>query len=202
MGKAGWIFCKNDGANSPQLPAGVGGSMVNSLEIHRITGGPGGFEHTHLMVGGYALPSYDRIGEADEFHGHIVVWYGDQYRQITRNAPNHNHDLNVLDDVLSPDWYLIFWKGSDADAAAIVAAPDCIVAVQAVGEMVDGVEVFEDLDTTPWTPAERAQWEARIATVLALDLPDEVTSGDKLVAFFVGALVGRPAQRERWLRMN
>jgi hypothetical protein len=137
-------------------------------------------------------------------HHHYVVWYGNQYHQVTMDATDHEHDLNTLNGVLSPDWFLIFWKGSDTDAAAIVADPQCIIAVQAVEEIdpETGESTFEELDTTEWTPTERTQWETRIANVMALELPDEVTSGDKLVAYFVGALVSRPQQRERWLRFN
>lgn len=223
---AGWMFCKNDrtdGQNIPHLPPGVGGQWTAPLEIHRVTGGPPGFEHTHTLIGGGALRSVDRIGQPDEAHFHYVVWYGNQYHQVTMDAANHTHDLSTLGGVLSPDWFLLFWKGSNADAAAIAADPLCIVAVQAIGEEVVeelpevGIEnliaafspeetvtttVFEELDTTPWTPAERTQWETRIASVMALELPVEVDSGDKLVAYFCGALVSRAQQRERWLRFN
>ena len=210
MTVAGWIFCKND-SGKPHLPAGVGGSFVNSLEIHTITGGPSGFEHTHLLIGGAALPSVDREGEADEYHRHMIAWYGSQYHQLTIGATNHQHDLTVVNngngDVLSPDWYLIWWKGSDADAALIVADPLCVVAVQAIAEQVEvepGVfeEQFNELDDTLWTPIERTQWETRMEGVLAIALPPEIDSGQKLVEYFVGALVSRPNQRERWLRSN
>ena len=203
--KAGWIFVQNDtsgGINQPYLPPGVGGKMVAPLEIHRITGGPSGFEHTHLLVGGIALPSLDMVGDTYEAHSHYVVWYDGQYRQITVGAPSHTHDINTLGGVLSPDWFLIFWIGSNADAATIAADAKCAIAVQAVGvENDDGVIEFVDLDDTAWTPTERTQWETRIGNVLALDLPDEVTNGERLVAFFIGALTSRPQQRERWLRM-
>jgi len=207
MAKAAWLFAKNDNG-TPKLPLGVTGGFVNSLQVHTITGGPVGFEHTHLLVGGLALRSLDRKGEADEHHTHLVAWYHDVYHQVTENATSHQHVLTLdANGVLSPDWFLIFWKGDDSDAALIQADTECIVACQAVGEYVevdDGVleEQFNDLDETLWTPAERTLWETRMGNVLAIDLPTVINAGDKLVAYFCGALVGRPNQRERWLRGN
>jgi len=218
MTVAGWIFCKNDNG-SPHLPLGVGGSFVNPLEIHTITGGPSGFEHTHLLIGGAALPSLDRVGQPDEHHRHMVAWYGNQYHQLTIGATNHQHDINPPvetepgvfvpgdTEMMHADWFLIWWKGSDADGALIVADPECVIAVQAVGEQVEVEpgefeEQFNELDDTLWTPAERTLWENRMGSVLAITLPPEVNAGDKLVAYFCGALVGRPNQRERWLRGN
>ena len=210
---AGWIFCTNDNG-APKLPPGVADNAelaTTAMEIHTITGGPSGFEHTHLLIGGAGLPSLDRVGEVDEHHRHMVAWYGNQYHQLTINATSHTHDLTVVNngdgDVLSPDWYLTWWKGSDADAALIVADPDCVVACQAIAEQVEvepGVfeEQFNELDDTLWTTAERTLWETRMGNVLAIILPPEINAGDKLVAYFCGALVSRPNQRERWLRGN
>jgi hypothetical protein len=197
--KAGWIFVKNNGNNEPDLP--VDGNYVNPLEIHRITGGPAGFEHTHLLVGGVALPSVDRAGQPDAAHTHYVAWFNDAYQQVTVGATNHTHTLNVLNNVLSPDWFLIFWHGSDADAAIIAGDANCIIAAEAeVTPNEDGGYDIGALDSTPWTPAERTLWETRMRNVLALSLPVQVTAPDRLVALFVGALVSRPQQREVWLR--
>jgi hypothetical protein len=203
--KAGWIFTTNDtsgGENTPYLPPGVGGKLVAPCDIFRITGGPSGNEHNHILVGGIGLPSVDREGLVGEHHYHYLAWYNDAYRQLTIGTTDHAHDINTLNGVLSPDYFLVFWIGSDADAVTINADPKCVIAVQALGvESDEGAIEFVELDDTAWTPTERSTWETRIANFLALDLPDEVTNGVRLVAFFVGALVSRPQQRERWLRM-
>ena len=199
--KAGWIFCKNDGANAPRLPDGVTGTYVNNLEIHRVTGGSNGFEHDHLLLGGVALPSIDRAGEADAHHSHYVVWYEGQYRQLTTGAAPHTHDLNLIDGILAPDWFLIFWRGSNADAAAIIADPQCVLAAEAtVTANSEGGFDIGQLDSAVWTAQEKTTWETQIANVLALALPTDVDAPAKLVTYFVGALTSRPQQREVWLR--
>lgn len=198
--KAGWIFVKNNGNNEPNLPS-VGGTWTNPCEIHTITGGPSGFEHTHLLIGGIAQPSSDRAGEADELHRHYVIPFGSGYYQETLNATSHTHDLNLVNGVLSPQWYLIFWYGSNADAVIINGDTNCIIAVEAdVTADPEGGYFIGDLDDTDWTTAERDLWETRVDSVLGIELPTVVTNGKRLVAFFVGALVGRPSQTEKSLR--
>ena len=190
--KAGWIFVRNSGGE-PQLPAGVGGTLTNPLDITRITGGPPGNEHTHLLCGALAISS-DQIGI---MHEHFVV----QGVQVTRpdSVPPHNHDLPVD---MAPDWFLLFWYGSDADAAAIVADPQCFIACQAEVTVVDGETQIGDLIDTPWNAGERAWWNAAMLDVLGLQLPVQVDRGSYLVQLFVGLLLARGNQTEAALRFT
>jgi len=186
--KAGWIFARNIGGE-PQLPAGVGGRTTNPLDITRITGGPAGNEHTHLLCGALAINS-DQIGV---MHEHFVVGGV----QVTRpdSVPTHDHDLPAD---MAPDWFLLFWAGSDADAAAIVADPQCYIACQAeVTE--DGIG---DLIDTPWNAGELAWWRAAMLDVLGLALPVQVDRGKRLVMLFVGLLLARGNQTEIALRFT
>jgi hypothetical protein len=199
MTKAGWIFVRNDGSGNPDMPDRVGGAITNPLDITRLTGGPGGQEHTHLLVGGIALPS-DQIAV---FHIHIVTDITGAWVQLTRpdSVPEHDHTLPLDGNGnLSPDWFLLFWIGSDADAAAIVADPNCLIACEAAVSEQGGQTVIGALDNTPWTAGERATWEARILNVLGMDLPDEVDRGRRLVQLFAGPLSSRANQTEMALR--
>ena len=198
--KAGWVFIQNDNG-TPKLPAGVGGSLTTHLDIYRATGGPAGFEHTHLLIGAYGLPSAQRVGQVGADHYHWFPYYNGQYRPLTIGTTAHTHDATISGGVIQPDYFLIFWMGSDADAAAINADPTCLIAAQTIQEEnEEGQMVFGALDDTAWTGAERTQWEVRIANVLGLALPVEVTNGSRLIAFFIGFLLGRANQDEMNLR--
>ena len=201
MTKAGWIFAQNGGSGTPALPDGVGGRYVNPLDIVRITDGPSGQEHTHLLCGAAALNS-DQIGV---FHEHIVVNVGGSWVQLTRPdiVQTHTHTL-PLDALgnLTPDWFLLFWSGSDADASAIIADAGCLLACEAEVSEVDGQTVIGELDATPWTTGQRTTWETRILSVLGLDLPVQVDRGSRLVALFVGLLQTRANQPEMALRFT
>lgn len=203
MAKAGWVFCPNNGSNAPDLPVGVAGHYTNPMEIYRITGGPVGFEHTHVLFGSHALASLDRVGQTDAAHYHWVVYYAGAWQQATVGAQSHTHDLNIdANGNLTPDWFLIFWQGSNADAVLIDADANCVIAVQAAISVDPdtGEDVAGALSTVAWNGATRTLWETRMASVLALELPVEITNGDRLIAWLCGALVSRPNQREQWLR--
>jgi hypothetical protein len=197
--KAGWVFARDDGG-TPSLPDGIGGRYVNPLDIVRITGGPAGNEHTHLLVGSLAMHS-DQIGV---FHEHFVTDVTGQWVQLTLpdSVTEHDHDLPLVDGILSPDWFLLFWAGSDADAAVIASDADCYIACQAEIVEVDGESVIGALVDEQWAAEERATWEARIENVLGLALPTEIDRGKRLVQFFVGLLLARGNQPEIALRFT
>ncbi len=200
--KAGWIFCKNDGNGNPMIPAATSGSFTNPGEIHTITGGPGGAVHTHSLVGGVAVPSVDREGHADERHTHNIIFFNDTWQQITIGAANHTHDLSIdANNNLQPSWFLLFWWGSDADAAIINADANCLIGAEAeVTDNGEGGYVFGDLDNSAWSGAERTAWETRIDIVLSVSLPAEIINGERLIAWMIGAVVSRPGQYESSLR--
>lgn len=191
--RAAWIFCRNDGNQAPQFPEGVEGSWSSACELHRIKGA----DHTHALVGGYAIRSNDPA--QTDGHTHYVAWFGNNYQQATVNGTHHTHDLTVVGEgdqqVLVPDYYLVFWSGDQASFDLIEADNQTTVAAEANTQ--DGVG---DLDSTPWTTEEKEWWDNTISNQLSIDLPSQITAGDRLVAFFVGALVGRPQQKEQWLR--
>lgn len=199
--KAGWIFAQNDGTGTPALPAGVGGRYTNPLDIVRITGGPSGNEHTHLLVGSVALIS-DQIGIV---HEHVITNVTGSWVQLTRpdSVPAHTHTL-PLDGYgnLMQDWFLLFWAGSDADAAAIIADANCPIACQAEVSEVDGQTVIGELEDTPWTAGERTAWEVQMLSVLGLELPAIVDRGKRLVQLFCGLLLSRGNQPEMALRFT
>lgn len=199
--KAGWIFCKNDGANGPKIPTITSGGIISQLEIHRLTGGPVGNEHDHALIGGRALPSLDRAGETDEHHYHEVVWFADDHHILTTGATNHNHTLYLIDDVLAPHWYLSFLWAHDDDFQTVIDDAEVYLAAE-VALTLNGTGTRYDvgaIDSTPWTAGERTTWENRIRAVLAVELHPGVTTPERLVRIFAGSLVGRPEQRPEWI---
>jgi len=208
--KAGWLFARNAGdgtesnPNRPALPVGVRGKMTNPGDIIRLTGPVGPSAHRHLLVGGIALADDNLDGGVGEGHVHYVLKVNGQWQQVTVGATNHTHDLNIgANDNLVPDWFMLFWAGSDADVAPIAGSSDCYIIVQAEASQDDeGNWSYGGLDDTPWTAGERAQWEARILDVLGVQLPAEVDRGKRLVQLFLGALLSRQSGDERGYRFG
>ena len=209
MPKAGWLFAKNagdgteDNSNRPALPVGVGGKWTMPGDIIRLTGPVGPNTHRHLLVGGIALADDNLDGGVGEGHVHYVLKINDVWQQVTVDAPNHTHDLNIgAGNNIMPAWFMLFWAGSDADAALIAASADCHIIVQAdVVEDEDGFS-YGGLDNTAWTAGEQATWDARILDVLGIQLPAEVDRGKRLVQLFLGALLSRQSGDERGYRFG
>jgi len=208
MARAFWMFATNAGdgtdenANRPALPDGVGGKWTMPGDVIRLTGPDGPNAHRHLLVGGIALADDNLDGGVGEGHVHYVLKLNDDWHQVTVGAPDHTHDLNIgAGGNLCPDWFMLFWAGSDADAALIAADADCLIIVQAeVAQDDDGHWSYGGLDDTPWDIAEQALWEARILDVLGVQLPAEVDRGKRLVQLFLGALLSRQSGDERGYR--
>ncbi len=201
MPKAFWLFSKNAGTgaqddpNRPSLDA-FSGRWTSPGDIVKFTGPIGPNAHQHLLVGGIALPD-DELGDG---HRHYFVKAGATWQQVTVGGPDHTHDYTHTHPALDPipDWYMVFWAGSDAAAAGIAASPDNSIIVEA--EIVDGA--IGDLDNTPWTPAEVATWQTRILNVLGIELPAEVDRGNRLVLLFLGVLLSRQSGDERGYRFT
>ena len=196
--KAFWLFARNENG-APALPAGHGGRHTNPLDIVRMTGGPAGGEHTHLLLGGFALADANLQDLPGAYHTHLVVNANAGYVQVTENGTYHTHDLPLdAGGNLSPDWFLLFWHGPDAGAAAIAASSDCFPIVEAaIGPEGD----VGALDNTPWTAQEANTWQTRCLNLLGFALPAQVDRGKRLVRIFAGALLARPGN-ERALRFN
>jgi len=206
--KAGWIFSLNlgDGSwenpNRPGLPEGIGGETTIPGQIVRLTG-PGASPHRHLLIGGWAQADENLVGEVGEGHYHYVIKVGDTYHQTTQGAQVHTHTLNIgVNGLLIPDFYLLFWGGTDADAATIIASPTCWIIVQAQVTQENGVWVVGDLDNMVWTQEERDTWEARILNVLGVILPSEVDRGRYLLEFTRNVLLIPTHSDERSFRMG
>ena len=196
--KAFWLFSTNagdgseDDPNRPALPAGVGGRWTCPGDVIRLTGSP--VPHTHLLVGGVALPD-DNLGDG---HRHYVVKVAGSWQQLTVGATSHTHTLNLnAAGGLNPDYFLLFWAGSDANAAAIASDPNCYpVAEASVVSDGEGGWTIDDLDNTQWTSAQQSTWESRMLDVLGVQLPSQVDRGARLVKLFLGVLLSRQADNE------
>ena len=147
-----WFFTTNDGG-VPHFPAGVTPrrcSYVGALYRLGTTAG-----HAHLWLGGLARPDARLDPEvAGAFHFHDLVWYSNQWNQITTGAANHTH--SVPD---APDWWLVCALLRDADVAACAADSDMFN----IGEIVDGA-----LSTETWDAGTQATWTARMLNGLYL----------------------------------
>lgn len=205
MSKAGWLFSKNAGTgteedpNRPSLDA-VGGRWTSPGDIIRLTGPSGPNAHHHLLVGGIGSADDNLVGEAGEGHKHYVLKINDVWQQVTVGATDHTHILKIGEgDNLIPEWYMVFWAGSDADAATLVADADNHIIVEGVLDEDDNIG---DLVDTPWTQQEQDTWDARILTILGIQLPEEVDRGKRLVQIFLGALLSRHTSEERGYRFS
>ena len=200
MAKAFWLFSKNagdgsdDNANRPSLDA-FGGRWTSPGDIIRFTG-PVSSPHIHLLVGGIVLPD-DNLGDG---HRHYFVKVGDNYQQVTVGAVDHDHDYSqAANGNPIPDYYLLFWAGSNSDAAAINASADNFPIVEAA---IDGEGNIGDLDSTPWDAGDLTIWQTRVLAILGVQMPDEVDRGSRLVKLFLGSLLSRQSGDERGYRFS
>jgi hypothetical protein len=200
--KAGWLFSKNAGngsstenANRPSLDA-VSGRWTSPGDIIKFTGPIGPNDHQHLLVGGIGLPD-DNLGDG---HRHYFVKTAGGWQQVTVGAPDHTHDYNqAANGDPIPDWYMLFWSGSNADALALAADPDNYIIVQAA---IDEEGNIGELDNTPWTAGELTLWQNRTINVLSIELPAEIDRGSRLVKLFLGSLLSRQSGDERGYRFT
>lgn len=192
--RAGWFFVRTDANGDMIIPASAW--YTAPFEIHSITGGPSGNEHTHLLIGGFGVASIDREGEVDENHTHNVILYDGANQIVTTGATNHNHSLKKVGVVLKPKWMLAFTYSEDAIFQQWLDSTDAYLAAEATLTPTKTGYTIDGLDKTTWTAQERTTWETRIEAVLGIHLHPAITNGDRLVAIFCGALVGRPQQTE------
>ena len=205
MPKAFWMFATAtvvDGVAKPALPLNSGQGTIPG-EIIRLTGPAGPNAHRHLLVGGIALADDNLDGFTGEGHVHYVLKINDAWQQVTVDAPAHTHDLNVgANDNLVPDFFLLFWAGSNADAATIAGSPTCFPVVEAemsqddednwsIGDLLDG-----------WASEDTAWWQAKMLDVLGVQMPAEIDRGKRLVQLFLGALLSRQSGDERGYRFS
>jgi hypothetical protein len=200
MMKACWLFSRRTGTGSDQDPFrplldAVGGRWTSPGDIIKLTG-PAAAPHQHLLVGGIALPD-DSLGDG---HRHYLLKIGETWRQLTVGAAEHSHEYTSRLGVPVADWYLVFWAGSDEDAAVLEADPDNFPIVYA--DVDDNEQAIGSLDSTPWEAAEKAFWSDRALNVLGLQIPDEVDRGKRLVLLFLGALLSRQAHNESNFRFR
>lgn len=195
MARAGWLFSKAIGTGAagddirPSLADLVGGKWTSPGDVISLRG-PAAQPHNHLLVGGVALPD-DFVGDG---HKHFVLFINGQWQQVTVGAQDHTHTLDLASNGrLMPDYFLVFWEGSDAEAAVLNADPDNYLVVEAdVNTRV--------LDNTQWTAQEQITWETRILNLLGVQLPAEVDRGKRLVQLFLGALLSRQTDNEEAYR--
>jgi hypothetical protein len=206
--KAFWMFSRNagdgteDNPNRPALPD-VGGKWTCPGDVLRLTGPPAS-PHQHLLVGGIALADDNLDGLPGDGHVHYVLRIDDTWHQVTVGTTDHTHDLNIgANNQLVPDWFMLFWAGSDPDANAIYASADCYVIVEAeiVFDAEDNVS-YGSLDDTQWSAGEQTLWDARMLNVLGIQLPAECDRGKRLVQLFLGALLSRQTGDERGWRFG
>ena len=204
MPRAFWMFSANAGdgsegnENRPSLPS-VGGKWTMPGDVIRLTGPAGPNAHRHLLVGGVALAD-DNLGDG---HVHDVVLSGEQYVQVTVGAVNHTHALNTgAGSRLVPDYYLLFWAGSNADAVAIAGDSDCYPVVEAeMTQGEDGGWSIGDLKGG-WATQDTTWWRTKMLDILGVQMPAEVTNGRRLIRLFLGALLSRQSGDERGYRFG
>ncbi|MBU0846604.1 hypothetical protein KKH23_05390 [Patescibacteria group bacterium] len=186
MAKAGWVFVRA----GPLWPDGGNGLLRSTipLDINVLQAGPAPYDHSHVLLGGFGLPS-NNAPAGYELYWHELIEQGAFRQMVTHGAPNHDHEAALA-------WHLAFAYCTDAYAAVLEASNDTHIA--AVCPIVGGV--IGDPDATPWTAGERTTWEARISTVLGLDLPAVVDRPARLVAWLMGALQARTSTNEAALR--
>lgn len=208
MATAFWLFATNagdgseDNANRPALPVTVGGKWTSPGDIVRLTGPAGPNAHVHLLVGGVALPDDNLAGLAGEGHRHYVVNINGNWAQVTVGTTNHTHTLNIgASGQPVPDYFMLFWAGSDAHAATIAGDANCFPIVEAaMTQDGDGNWNIGDLDGTVWTGGLQTTWETRCLNILGVQLPSQVDRGERLVRLFLGALLSRQTGDDKGYR--
>ena len=211
--KACWLISRNAGTGAPDIdpsrpdmpaPTAVGDwttpGSVGKRQVHgdivRLTG-PAALPHRHLLVGGIALADDNLDGLSGDGHVHYVGDWG----QVTVDAPDHTHTgATGPDGQLIPDFFLLFWAGSDVYAAAIAAHAACFPIVEAdMSQDNDGNWSIGDLKAG-WATHTTAWWRAQMLDVLGVQLPAEVNNGRRLVRLLLGALLSRQTSDERGYR--
>lgn len=199
--KAAWFIVNNkNNAGEPDLPDSVGGSFVNPLNIYVITGA----QHRHTLVGGNALKDANLSGQAaaNRYHTHTVVRLdsGNWFQDIDPDeATSHTHDLALdANGELIPDFFMVFWKGSDFDYDQILSWAGVIHLADAE---IDGDQIG-DLIADPWTQPEEDNIRSKFMSVLGIDLPSQVNGGKRLVQYICPAMLARAGQNERSLRFT
>ena len=202
--KSFWLIARNGGTgtdedpNRPDLPAGIGGKWTSPGDIVRLTG-PVASPHRHLVIGGIALADDNLDGGVGDGHVHYVGDWG----QVTVDAPNHTHTLKTgPGGVLIPDFYLLFWAGSDADAVTIAADPNCFPVVTAEMSQDDEGDWSIGALEAGWATQNTAWWHAKILDVLGVQLPAEVNNGRRLVRLLLGSLLSRQSEDARGYRFG
>ena len=203
MVKASWILASNVGdgceesPNRPGLPVGVGGRTQVYGDLTRLTG-PAAQPHRHLLIGGIALQDDNLDGApVGDGHVHYVVKVGENYTQLTVDAPAHTHDLSLsANGNLIPDYFLFFWVGSDADAVTIINSATCFPLVQCEVTANDegGYNIGAMLND--WASHDTAWWQTKMLDVLGVQLPEEIDRGKRLVLLLLGALMARQVSED------
>lgn len=197
--KAFWTIVANqdvDGTNKPDIPAALTSvRYINPGDLWILpASGSGAANHRHLLVGSMAAPSWQVASK----HTHVAFKRGafSYQRLIHESQAQHTHPDPVL------AYFMCFVTCSDADYAALTAAPYNIRAIAHADITQDGEgdEVVGDLETTAWTGAQRTAWETAALNNLGIALPSEIDRGNRLVAFLLEMALARRNDNERGLR--
>jgi len=203
--RAFWLFSPNIGAgteaspNRPNLDS-VGGRWVAPGDMI-ILEGPVGNEHTHLFLGGITMADESQDGIAGSRHYHYLIYNGTNWVQTTvdniGSTPDHTHTFSTAPNGFPiPDYYLVFWAGSDSEATSLLALSGNTLIVEAVQ---NGSEIV-GLDNTPWTGPQQTNWYNQVLNFLGLKIPPEVDRGRRLVLMLLGMLDSRAVQDEHAYR--
>ena len=191
--RAGWFFCKTSYDPitmdlTPDWPAGFTPTTlrVKPYDIRVLRALPAPFDHVHFVQG-----TEGRINDelrATDPHEHDIQYYAGAWRQFTRYGIEHDHTYLIggVDDVrFLPDYFLLWIDGDDAEIDILATAPAWAICAEAeVTEPEPGIYLFGALDTTPWDAPTRTLWETRYRVAFGLDIPPQITNGDRLVSWF------------------
>lgn len=203
--RAFWLFSKNSwtqlGDDSGPSLGSAPGKYVVPGDITLLEG-PVGNEHVHTLVGGIALPDDSLEGGVGEYHRHYVVQnQPGQWVQVTVGATAHTHTFQQgFSGEPIPQWFLVFWAGSDASASTLLAMPENEHIVEAVIAQNNGKWEVLSLDNTQWTAPEQTAWNNRLLNLMGITMPPGVDRGQRLVKLFLGVLISRSNIDERFYR--
>lgn len=208
-------MCKNlytvdpqgNAVNVPDIPNV--GSYVNPLYLYVITGSG----HKHTLIGGHAVRDANLELQTEGDHTHIVIRLaaGQWIQRIMPESYDtgdggHQHDLELVNGEISPDWYILFWKGTDAEADQILAHSgvnwlvDAEITTEQVGNPPQEVTTIGELINVQWTQEEQDQKIAQFLSVLGLNLHSDIDSGKRLIQYFCGTFLATAGQQEISLR--
>ena len=115
--------------------------------------------------------------------------------------PNHTHPIlegGVSNARFLPEFYMIWISGDDSAIADLDAAGQWAIAGESfvTFDVVNNVWEFGAINDTAWDAGTITSWENRLRVALGVELPSQITNGDRFVAWF--GPFAAPASANDW----